>query len=115
MTLAERAQYTAELAAGRSRRPVPTPAPATTSAPALAPAPGEPPGITRPVAAGPPVSRRHCWVLGPPDAPGRWPGLLVEWARTGDVWRGRVVYVVDDEGQAVLVESWVPSRQLEPR
>ncbi|GMA86123.1 hypothetical protein GCM10025868_13730 [Angustibacter aerolatus] len=63
------------------------------------------------MAAGPPVSRRHCWVLGPPDAPGRWPGLLVEWARTGDVWRGRVVYVVDDEGQAVLVESWVPSRQ----
>ena len=29
-----------------------------------------------------PVVRRHCWVHGLQDAPGRWPGLLVEWRQT---------------------------------
>lgn len=75
--------------------------------------------------------RRHCWVHGLPDTPGRWPGLLVEWrvepvrtngaaprqsGATRPSWVGRVVYAVDD-GQThgvVLVEAWVPARYLRP-
>ncbi|MCW2901797.1 MAG: uncharacterized protein JWO67_4062 [Streptosporangiaceae bacterium] len=32
---------------------------------------------------------RHCWVRDPPDAPGIWPGLLVEWRQREDGWHGR--------------------------
>jgi len=74
---------------------------------------------------GPPSEpQRHCWVHGLPDAPGRWPGLLVEWRvvrpRAGGAarpsWVGRVVYAVDDDqaGDVVLVEAWVPARYLRP-
>ncbi len=61
-------------------------------------------------------------------APGRWPGLLVEWrapAAPADPepagveipsgWIGRVVYVVDKGGgEVVLVEAWVPAEHLRP-
>ncbi len=56
-----------------------------------------------------------------PDCPGRFAGVVVEWAEgpsaesgTGPVWRSRVVYVVDDGGQAVLVEAWVAAEHLAP-
>jgi hypothetical protein len=61
-----------------------------------------------------PVGARHCWVSGLPGTPGRWPGLLAEWARRGGAWFGRVVYAVDDGGRVVLVEAWVAAEHLEP-
>jgi len=55
---------------------------------------------------------RHCWVRDPPDAPGIWPGLLVEWRQRGDGWHGRVAYTVVGEHGPVLVEAWLPAEQL---
>lgn len=50
------------------------------------------------------------------DCPGRWAGLLTEWRREQDYgrWAGRVVYVVDDAGQVVLVEAWIYAEHLSP-
>lgn len=64
-----------------------------------------------------PVVRRHCWVHGLQDAPGRWPGLLVEWrqAPDGRGWDGRVVYVVSPgTNTAVVVEAWLAAAHLSP-
>jgi hypothetical protein len=55
---------------------------------------------------------RHCWVRDPPDAPGIWPGLLVEWRQGGDGWQGRVAYTLAGEHGPVLVEAWLPADQL---
>ena len=55
---------------------------------------------------------RHCWVRDPPDAPGIWPGLLVEWRQRDDGWHGRVAYTVVGEHGPVLVEAWLPAGQL---
>lgn len=49
----------------------------------------------------------------PPDAPGTWPGLLVEWRQQEDGWHGRVAYTVDGGRGPVLVEAWLPAGQLE--
>jgi len=71
-----------------------------------------------------PVVRRHCWVQGLPDTPGRWPGLLVEWRQPGPEagsgtgaarWEGRVLYVVaHGVGAPVVVEAWLPAGHLAP-
>ena len=58
---------------------------------------------------------RHCWVRDPPDCPGTWPGLLVEWRQRGGAWQGRVAYTVTGPHGPVLVESWLPAARLEPR
>ena len=82
--------------------------------------------------------RRHCWVRGLAEAPGRWPGLLVEWRRApgtaraggtgagrpgpggagpggaGGDWEGRVVYLVTDGVTPVVVEAWLPAAHLAP-
>ena len=58
---------------------------------------------------------RHCWVRDPPDAPGVWPGLLVEWRQGAGGWQGRVVYTVTGPHGATLVEAWLPAARLEPR
>jgi hypothetical protein len=58
---------------------------------------------------------RHCWVRDPPDAPGVWPGLLVEWRQRGGAWQGRVAYTVTGPHGPALVESWLPAARLEPR
>ena len=55
---------------------------------------------------------RHCWVRDPPDAPGTWPGLLVEWRQREDGWHGRVAYTVVGGNGPVLVEAWLPAEQL---
>lgn len=96
-TLAERSGATA------SARPARDPAPIT------APAPDVGPGQVRRVVT------RHCWVTGLPDWPGRWAGLLSEWHQdpTGR-WAGRVVYIVEEAGQPVLIEAWVPAAHLRP-
>lgn len=58
---------------------------------------------------------RHCWVRDPPDAPGTWPGLLVEWRQRGGGWQGRVAYTVTGPHGPALVETWLPAARLEPR
>jgi len=60
------------------------------------------------------VGARHCWVSGLPGDPGRWPGLLAEWAQRDGGWFGRVVYAVDDGDPVVLVAAWVAAEHLEP-
>jgi hypothetical protein len=60
------------------------------------------------------TSGRHCWVVDPPEAPGRWPGLLAEWRRATDgLWEGRVVYAVAVRDRCVLVEGWLGVHRLE--
>jgi hypothetical protein len=58
---------------------------------------------------------RHCWVRDPPETPGTWPGLLVEWRQRAGVWQGRVAYTVAGPHGASLVEAWLPADRLEPR
>jgi hypothetical protein len=58
---------------------------------------------------------RHCWVRNPPDAPGTWPGLLVEWRQRDGAWQGRVAYTVSGPYGSSLIEAWLPAAQLEPR
>ncbi|MDP9406570.1 MAG: hypothetical protein M3P95_01400 [Actinomycetota bacterium] len=53
-------------------------------------------------------------MLDPPEAPGRWPGLLAEWRRAPDgLWEGRVVYAVSVGDRCVLVEAWLGVHRLE--
>ena len=73
------------------------PSPATTSAPGVG---GE---------------GRHCWVRNPPDAPGTWPGLLVEWRQRDGGWEGRVIYTVTGPHGSAVVETWLAASRLEPR
>src|SRR3712207_5376177 len=72
-------------------------------------APEPPPAPRRPAGDG---HGRHCWVLDPPDAPGTWPGLLVEWRQAEEGWQGRVAYTVVGAHGPVLVEAWLPADQL---
>lgn len=58
---------------------------------------------------------RHCWVHDPPDTPGIWPGLLVEWRQRDGAWQGRVAYTVSGPYGSSLVEAWLPAGRLEPR
>jgi hypothetical protein len=51
----------------------------------------------------------------PPDVPGTWPGLLVEWRQRDGVWQGRVAYTVAGPHGPALVEAWLPAARLEPR
>ncbi len=95
-------------------------------APPAAPGPPGPPGppAAQPerrapvpvyAAAGDGGEGRHCWVRDPPEAPGVWPGLLVEWRQRGGSWQGRVAYTVTGPHGPALVESWLPAARLEPR
>ncbi len=60
------------------------------------------------------VGGRHCWVVGLPAAPGRWPGLLVEWRKSSrDGWQGRVLYAVVAGQEVVVVQQWLDARHLE--
>jgi hypothetical protein len=93
------------------------------STPEPAPRPGPPTGLDAPLveqsagyaAAGDGGEGRHCWVRDPPDAPGTWPGLLVEWRQRGGSWQGRVAYTVTGPHGPALVEAWLPAGRLEPR
>ncbi len=61
------------------------------------------------------VITRHCWVEGLPDCLGRFAGLLSEWRQEADGrWCGRVVYVLEEAGQPVLVETWIAAAHLRP-
>lgn len=87
--------------AARSGVPAPTPPVPVT--------PGPPAAPSRPAGSG---HGKHCWVHDPPDAPGTWPGLLVEWRQREDGWHGRVAYTVVGDHGPVLVEAWLPAEQL---
>jgi len=91
--------------AARSGVPVPDPPPD----PPPGPPRGLPPSGGRSAGDG---HGRHCWVRDPPDAPGIWPGLLVEWRQREDGWHGRVAYTVVGAHGPVLVEAWLPAEQL---
>jgi hypothetical protein len=54
-------------------------------------------------------------VRDPPDTPGIWPGLLLEWRQRDGYWQGRVAYTVTGPHGPVLVEAWLPAARLEPR
>jgi hypothetical protein len=54
-------------------------------------------------------------VRDPPDSPGVWPGLLVEWRQRDGAWQGRVAYTVAGPHGPALVEAWLPAARLEPR
>ena len=105
-----RGRHGGSLADRAARSGVPVP-PSSTSSESSAP-PAAPPSARRPAGDG---HGRHCWVLDPPDAPGTWPGLLVEWRQRNGGWQGRVVYTVIGPHGAALVESWLPAARLEPR
>lgn len=57
--------------------------------------------------------QRHCWVVDAVTPGRRAPGLLVEWRQLDGSWQGRVAYVVDVDGDATLVETWLPASQLQ--
>ena len=69
--------------------------------------------------AGAPARRQgatHCWVQDPPEATGRWPALLLRWARAADGrWRGQVAYAYLRGSEVVLVEAWLDASRLRRR
>src|SRR4051812_11435668 len=97
-----RGRHGGSLADRAARSGVPVP-------PEQSPASASAPPVRRPAGNG---HGRHCWVLDPPDAPGTWPGLLVEWRQREDGWHGRVAYTVVGAHGPVLVEAWLPAEQL---
>jgi hypothetical protein len=82
----------------------PAPAPAPSSAPTNGVA-----AILRMTSREP----RHCWITDPPGHPGRWPGLVLQWARTdADRWAGRAVFAVEAGEHATLIEAWLDESHL---
>lgn len=59
---------------------------------------------------------RHCWVDGPADHPGPWPGVVVEWRRdlTTRSWTALVVYVVTEGPSSTTVQCWLSADYLRP-
>jgi len=57
---------------------------------------------------------RHCWVTGPAEDPGPWPGLILEWRRDSTGWSALVVYVITAETSTTTVQTWVSQRYLRP-
>lgn len=57
---------------------------------------------------------RHCWVTGPAENPGPWPGLVLEWRRDMAGWSALVVYVITAETVTTTVQTWVPAGHLSP-
>ncbi len=59
---------------------------------------------------------RHCWVEGPADHPGPWPGVVVEWRhdRITSSWSALVVYVVTEGPSSTTVQCWLSADYLRP-
>jgi hypothetical protein len=58
---------------------------------------------------------RHCWVFAIDLAPGRSPGLLLEWRHTPDLgWEGRVIIGLDQDAGPMALEAWVQADHLRP-
>lgn len=64
--------------------------------------------------AAPRTQVRHCWVTGPAEDPGPWPGLILEWRREMTGWSALVVYAITAETLTTTVQTWVPAGQLRP-
>jgi hypothetical protein len=75
---------------------------------------GQPTGQPRGAADRSRLPPRHCWVLNPPSAPGRWPGLVVEWRSVAGHWEGRVVVVLGRGRDAAVLDVWMREEQLTP-
>lgn len=57
----------------------------------------------------PPI--KHCWVT---DEHGRLPALLLEWRKVASgEWQGRVVRLVLEVGNWIVVEEWLPAGLLD--
>lgn len=56
---------------------------------------------------------KHCWVVDSPLSPGRWPGLLLSWRRSGAGWQGLAAWVVDDDDGPVVLQAWVRAVHLQ--
>jgi hypothetical protein len=65
-------------------------------------------------AAAPRTQVRHCWVTGPAEDPGPWPGLILEWRRDSTGWSALVVYVITAESSATTVQTWMSRMHLRP-
>ena len=59
-------------------------------------------------------SRRHCWVQGPPECAGPWPGVVVEWRRADDGWLALVTYVVTEPTGSTTIHAWLAAHLLTP-
>jgi len=58
---------------------------------------------------------RHCWVTGPADAPGPWPGVLTSWRRATDgSWQALVTYAVAPEGESTVITQWLAQGLVRP-
>lgn len=62
---------------------------------------------------GPDGRQRHVWVLATRTARGPWPGLVLEWRRTGRDWEARVIYVPKHNAPE-SVQAWFPASMLRP-
>ncbi|MFD2092419.1 hypothetical protein [Blastococcus deserti] len=113
MTSGRSGRSLGERAANSGVRPPVSGAPSREVAPAGDRRPDRVPGGQ--AAAGDGGEGRHCWVRDPPDAPGIWPGLLIEWRQRDGSWQGRVAYTVTGPHGPALVEAWLPAARLEPR
>ena len=60
------------------------------------------------------AQRRHCWVTGPDEDPGPWPGLVLDWHLTQAGWRAWVVYLAGEGADQVTVQGWVGRDRLTP-
>lgn len=61
----------------------------------------------RPVTGSHHTGPRHCWVTGPADSPGPWPGLVLDRRRNAELGEGLVVYAVTATSDVTLVQQWV--------
>ena len=58
---------------------------------------------------------RHVWVVNTPEAPGRWPGVLLGWQRRADGgWVGRVTMAAVGREGMVTMTLWVRAEHLRP-
>jgi hypothetical protein len=60
---------------------------------------------------------RHVWVISPPEAAGRWPGVLLEWRRDSvGAWEARVLYAVGPPAArpSISVERWLAADEIAP-
>ena len=80
------------------------------------PAAANPVELTEPAQRLPQGERaRHCWVVNTPEAPGRWPGVLLGWERRPDGgWVGRVMMAASGREGMVTMTLWVRSEHLQP-